>query len=151
MTQFPQKLKIDQEDLLSDALYFYKDPDFNPRVGLRIYLHGAGTRAVDTEGVLRQFYSDLFVALAENKEMALFQGDPKRRLPLLKSEHVMSGIFEVLGKMIDPSWVFSSATLIVTHKCDRQVSAMNLPAQVDLWVSLHCRRSRPFQARFVRE
>ena len=69
MTQFPQKLKIDQEDLLSDALYFYKDPDFNPRVGLQICLHGAGTRAVDTGGVLRQFYSDLFIALAENKEM----------------------------------------------------------------------------------
>ncbi|KAJ7391275.1 hypothetical protein OS493_019407 [Desmophyllum pertusum] len=32
------KLKVDQEDLLNDAMTFYKDPDFDPRKRLRVIL-----------------------------------------------------------------------------------------------------------------
>lgn len=54
---------------------------------------------------MRQFYSDVFVSLARNDEMSLFQEDARRRLPLFKNEHAVTGIFEILGKMIAHSLV----------------------------------------------
>ena len=100
----PHKLWIDKEDLLSDAICYYKDADFDPRT--RIRKCSDLQVALDTGGALRQFYSDVFVALSQNSRgMKLFQGEPKRRLPLFKSEHVMSDIFELFGKMIAHSLV----------------------------------------------
>ena len=100
----PQKLKIDREDLLSDAICYYKDPDFDPRKRIRVC--SKDQVALDTGGVLRQFYSDVFVALSQNGDhLKLFEGEAKRRLPLFRSEHVVSGIFEILGKMIAHSLV----------------------------------------------
>ena len=61
--------------------------------------------AVDNGGVLRQFYSDVFTSLARSDEMKLFPGKVRRRLPLLKNEHVINGIFEILGTMIARSIV----------------------------------------------
>ena len=100
----PQKLNIDREDLLSDAICYYKDPDFDPRKRIRVC--SKDQVALDTGGVLRQFYSDVFVALSQNGDhLKLFEGEAKRRLPLFRSEHVVSGIFEILGKMIAHSLV----------------------------------------------
>ena len=61
--------------------------------------------AVDNGGVLRQFYSDVFASLARSDEMKLFPGKVRRRLPLFKNEHVINGIFEILGTMIARSLV----------------------------------------------
>ena len=100
----PQKLNVDKEDLLSDAVCYYKDPDFDPRKRIRV--RSKDQVALDTGGVLRQFYSDVFVALSQNGDhLKLFEGEAKRRLPLFRSEHVVSGIFEIVGKMIAHSLV----------------------------------------------
>ena len=100
----PQKLNIDREDLLSDAICYYKDPDFDPRTRIRVC--SKNQVALETDGVLRQFFSDVFVALSQNSDgVQLFEGEPKRRLPLFKSEHVVSDIFEILGKIISHSLV----------------------------------------------
>lgn len=100
----PQKLNVDKEDLLSDAVCYYKDPDFDPRKRIRVC--SKHQVALDTGGVLRQFYSDVFVALSQNGDhLKLFEGEAKRRLPLFRSEHVVSGIFEIVGKMIAHSLV----------------------------------------------
>ena len=98
-----EKLTVDKEDLLSDAFYYYKHKDFDARTPLRVRIKNQA--AVDTGGVLRQFYSDVFASLARNDEMSLFQGDARRRLPLFKNEHAVTGIFEILGKMIAHSLV----------------------------------------------
>ena len=58
-----KKLKVDEDDLLSDALTFYKRRDFDPKYPIRIIYEGQP--AADTGGVLRQFYSDLLQQLAE--------------------------------------------------------------------------------------
>ena len=100
----PQKLNIDREDLLSDAICYHKDPDFDPRKRIRVC--SKDQVALDTGGVLRQFYSDVMVTLSQNGDhLKLFEGEAKRRLPLSRSEHVVSGIFEILGKMIVHSLV----------------------------------------------
>lgn len=49
------KLKIDEEDLLEDAIYFYKSPDFDPEKGLRVIYKGQ--LAADVGGVTRQFFT----------------------------------------------------------------------------------------------
>ncbi|XP_068734773.1 uncharacterized protein [Montipora capricornis] len=100
----PQKVNVDREDLLADALCYYKNPDFDPKKRIRVC--SKDQVALDTGGVLRQFYSDVFVALSQNGDhMKLFEGEAKRRLPLFRSEHVVSGIFEILGKMVAHSLV----------------------------------------------
>ena len=43
-----EKLMIDQEDLLNDAMAYYKDQDFDPRKKLRILY--SGQPAADTGG-----------------------------------------------------------------------------------------------------
>ena len=43
-----EKLKIDEEDLLNDAMVYYKDQDFDPRKKLRIVY--SGQPAADTGG-----------------------------------------------------------------------------------------------------
>ena len=98
-----EKLTVDKEDLVSDALYHYKSRDFDATTPLRIRIRNQVT--VDNGGVLRQFYSDVFASLARSDEMKLFQGEVRRRLPLFKNEHVITGIFEILGKMIAHSLV----------------------------------------------
>lgn len=77
--------------------------DFDATTPLRIWIRNQA--AIDTGGVLRQFYNDVFASLARNDEMSLFQGEARRRLPLFKNEHVITGLFEILGKMIAHSLV----------------------------------------------
>jgi hypothetical protein len=49
-----EKLKVDGDDLLNDAMAYYKDPDFNPRKRLRVIYNNQP--AADTGGVTRQFF-----------------------------------------------------------------------------------------------
>lgn len=94
-----EKLKVDEEDVVSDVFHYYKNPRFDPKKGLRICLKGK--TAIDTGGVLRQVYTNVFSALAENKYgLTLFKGDPKREVPVFSNMHVLTGIFEVIGKLI---------------------------------------------------
>ena len=99
MIHLPQKLMVNKEDLLSEAICYYKDPNFDPRIRIRIC--SDDQVALDTGGVSRQFFSDVFAALSQNHgSMTVFQGEPKRRLPFFKSEHFMSSVFEIIGKKI---------------------------------------------------
>lgn len=50
-----EKLRVDEEDLVADAVAFYKGPDFDPKAGVRgVY---SGQPASDTGGVSRHFFS----------------------------------------------------------------------------------------------
>lgn len=62
------KLKIDEEDLLEDAMVYYKAEEFYPTKRLRIVY--TGQSAADTGGVVRQFYTQLLCALSNQ----FFQG-----------------------------------------------------------------------------
>ncbi len=93
------KLRVDEEDFLSDTFHYYKDPSFDPTIRLRICLRGSP--AIDIGGVLRQFYNKLFRKLINNDGgLLLFKGEPYRKIPVFSSTNVMAGIFEVIGKMI---------------------------------------------------
>ena len=60
-----------------------------------------GQPAIDSGGVLRQVFSDLFYAMANNEGIKIvFNGDKNSKVPAFSNELVVNGLFEVLGKMI---------------------------------------------------
>ena len=101
---FAEKVKLDKEDLLMDLFSIYKSPDFDPCLQIKLQIRGEP--AIDTGGVLRQSFSDVFGQIAEGEGyLRLFRGQHARLTPIYSSEHVLTGIFEVLGKMIAHSLV----------------------------------------------
>ena len=99
-----EKLKVDEDDVVSDVLHYYKNPNFDPKKGLRFCIKGK--IAIDTGGVLRQIYADVFIALAENKYgLVLFKEDATRKVPVFSNSHVLTGIFEIIGRLIAHSLI----------------------------------------------
>lgn len=58
-----EKVKV-EDDLLNDALTYYKDSDFDPKKKLRIVFKNQP--APDTGGVLRQFFTQLLKEIFEH-------------------------------------------------------------------------------------
>ena len=54
-----EKIKVDQDDLVMDVYSFYKSPDFDPTIPVFVLLKGQP--AIDSGGVLRQVFSDVFL------------------------------------------------------------------------------------------
>jgi hypothetical protein len=68
------KLEVDPSDLVTDAIAFYKRPNFQPYQPVRVtYL---GQPAMDSGGVKRQMYTDLFKELVGDNKFRLFEGPP---------------------------------------------------------------------------
>lgn len=99
-----EKIKVDREDLLLDFFHYYKDSDFNPALQMKIQFRGEP--AIDTGGVLHQAYEDAFLALAKGDAgLKMFQGPFERLVPIYRSDNVLNGVFEVLGKMVAHSMI----------------------------------------------
>lgn len=88
-----EKLKVDEEDLLNDAMTYYKDSDFNPSKRLRIVY--TGQAAADTGGVVRHFYTQLLTGITET----FFQGK-EYCSPIYNSDTVASGLMKLVGTII---------------------------------------------------
>jgi len=99
-----EKIKVDREDLVLDLFHYYKDSDFNPELQIKIQFRGEP--AIDTGGVLRQAYEDAFLALAKGDAgLKMFQGPFECLVPIYRSDNVLNGVFEVLGKMVAHSMI----------------------------------------------
>ena len=99
-----EKIKVDREDLVLDLFHYYKDSDFNPEFQIKVQFRGEP--ATDTGGVLRQAYEDAFLALAKGEAgLKMFQGLFERVVPIYRSDNVLNGVFEVLGKMVAHSMI----------------------------------------------
>ncbi|CAH3149890.1 unnamed protein product [Porites lobata] len=68
MSEERVKVKIEEEDILNDALAHDKSPEFDVKKKLRIQFKGQP--AVDTGGVTREFYTKLFQVICK----MFFQG-----------------------------------------------------------------------------
>ena len=91
-----EKIKVDQDDLVMDVYSFYKSPDFDPTIPVFVLLKGQ--LAIDSGGVLRQVFSDVFYAMANNEGIKnVFNGDKNSKVPAFSNELVVNGLFEVLG------------------------------------------------------
>ena len=83
-----EKAKVEEDDLLNDALTYYKDSDFDPKKKLQ-------QPAADTGGVLRQFFTQLLKEISE-----LFFFGEKSRRPIYNSDIVSSGMMKLIGTII---------------------------------------------------
>ena len=99
-----EKIKVDREDLLLDLFHYYKDSDFNPEFQIKIQFRKEP--AIDSGGVLRQAYEDAFLALTKGDAgIQMFQGPPERLVPIYRSDNLLTGVFEVLGKIVAHSLI----------------------------------------------
>lgn len=98
-----KKLEVDQNDILGEAIAYYKSSKFDASCPLRIIF--IGQPAVDTGGVLRQFFTEVFEKLVNGELIELFEGDTTRKLPSYRPQAILSGMLEMTGKMIAHSIV----------------------------------------------
>lgn len=83
-----EKLKADPEDEVMDGYSYYKSSDFDPLIPIFNYLKGQP--AIDTGGVLRQVFSNIFHAVANNEVIKnIFVGSEDRILPAFHNELVV--------------------------------------------------------------
>ena len=88
-----EKLKVDEDDLLNDAMSYYKDAEFDPRKRLRVVMNNQP--AADTGGVTRQFFTQLIKLLTDE----LFSGD-KHKSPIYNPKLVATGMMKLFGNII---------------------------------------------------
>lgn len=86
-------MKVDEQDLLNDAITYYKDPDFNPSKRLQIVY--SGQPAADTGGVVHHFYTQLFTVIIDT-----FFQEEQYRSPNYNSDTIASGIMKLVGTII---------------------------------------------------
>ena len=99
-----EKVKVDRDDLVLDVLQYYKDPNFDPNVPVKFQIRGEP--AIDGGGVMRQVFEDVFMKILKGDGgLQLFQGPPERAMPTYSSSSILSGSFEILGKMVAHSLV----------------------------------------------
>ena len=71
-----------------DGYSYYKSSDFDPLIPIFNYLKGQP--AIDTGGVLREVFSDVFRALANNEVIKnIFVGSEDKILPAFRNELVV--------------------------------------------------------------
>lgn len=88
-----EKLKVDEDDLLNDAMTYYKAADFDPKKKLRVIYNNQP--APDTGGVTRQFFTQLLYLVSEE----FFHGDDYK-IPIYNSQVVASGMIRLVGSII---------------------------------------------------
>ena len=77
---------------------------FDPHVPVKFQIRGEP--AVDAGGVLRQIYEDVFLKILNGDGgLQMFQGPPDRVIPTYRSSTILSGTFEMFGKIIAHSLV----------------------------------------------
>ena len=97
----PKKLHIDSTDLWFDGIAYYKSSAIDLTKSIRVVLDGQP--AIDTGGVRRQFFNDVFEKFASNQHVYLFDGPIDSVRPVYSAEARSSGLFRILGKMIGHS------------------------------------------------
>ena len=104
MSSEVEKLKVDEDDILSDALAYFKSPSYDPKVPIKIKF--TGQPAVDTGGLRRQFFTSLYEQLIKGGEgiPPLFEGD-ESKLPIYNTSVAVSGVMTIVGMMFAHSIV----------------------------------------------
>ena len=86
-----EKLKVDPDDQVMDVYSYYKSTDFDALVPISVFVKGQP--AVDTGGVLRQVFGEVFVSLSNNEGIKhIFTGEPYRKVPVFSNELVVASL-----------------------------------------------------------
>ena len=90
------KLKVDEDDLLNDALLFYKAATFDPSRPLRVSF--SNQPGIDTGGIKRQFFTDVLDKIAFKDPYSMFTGNKYRLCPAYSPQ--LLPLFKILGTLI---------------------------------------------------
>ena len=99
-----EKLKVDEEDALSDALIYFKNPSINIHKPLQVRYRVQP--AVDTGGFCRQFFTTAYEQTLSGADgiAPLFEGDAAK-LPIFNTHTAVSEIMVAIGKIMAQSIV----------------------------------------------
>ena len=100
------RVKVDEDNLLMQALSIYKDPKFDPTRPLTITFENQP--AVDIGGPKREFYTQLFHGIVTSDGSVvplMFEGAEGRLMPSYNSSVVYTGMMKIMGKIIAHSIV----------------------------------------------
>ena len=97
------KLRIAEDDILNDAIAYYKSPSFDPTWPLRIQF--TGQPAVNTGGVKREFFTQLKEQFISGEHFSMFEGPANRLLFKYNHQCLGAGIPKMLGTIISHSLV----------------------------------------------
>ena len=92
------KVYVDADDLWSDMVGQYKYTGNITKNAIKVVIDDQP--AIDTGGVRRQVYTNLFEIFSENKHVKLFEGPERYLRPIFSAETRSSGLLSVLGSMI---------------------------------------------------
>lgn len=92
------KVKLDEQDLLSDFVACYKST-----LQSRVTVILAHQSVIDTGGVRRQTYTRVFQMFAENNYIKLFDGTARNLRPHYSTQARSSGLLKILGSMVGHS------------------------------------------------
>ena len=91
-----KKLRVDEDDIVNDAMAYYKQFDFDQKVTLRIIFNGEP--AADSGGLLRHF----FACVLKKHVESYFVGD-RMKVPLYNSDVLIFGIMKIIGTVVSHS------------------------------------------------
>lgn len=103
MTGSRMKLKVDEDDILGDALAYYKNPAFDARRPLRISF--TGQPAIDTGGVCKEFFSAVKEQFVKGDAFSLFEGSEDNLLFSYNQQYLFAGLPKILGTIVAHSLV----------------------------------------------
>lgn len=97
------KLSVNEREILTDAVAFYKAPCFDPTRPLRISFDNQ--LAIDTGGVLHEFFSTVKKGLSLKGVFPMFEGPRERLLFNYEPSCHAAEIPKILGKIVAHSLV----------------------------------------------
>ena len=99
-----EKLKVNEEGVLSDPLTYFKNPSINIHTPLQVRYRGQP--AIDTGGVCRQFFTTVYEQILSETDgiPPLFEGDAAK-LPIFNTHTAVSEIMVAIGKIMAHSIV----------------------------------------------
>ncbi len=124
------RIEVDEEDehaMFSDAAALYKSPQFNFCSDLRVRF--MNQPAVDTGGVRRQLFTDTFRLVATSSRICLMEGELPAVHFRYSVQNVMSGLAEILGKMIAHAIVLEESEF----RTSLQLCTATLPRRTKTW------------------
>ena len=111
------KCPVDEDDLFSDALAFYKREKFDP--SRPIWVTMRTQPAVDTGGIRQQFFTDVLQHFTHKNTKAMFVGSQERLRPDYSSQ--VEPFMKILGTIIVHSLLQEGPGFPYLSPCDKGV------------------------------
>eukprot|EP00794_Sanderia_malayensis_P004265 gene4265-4833_t len=107
----------------SAAVTYFKGPDYDESRPLAIQVG----IALDAGGPLHQFFQDVFDTAMSGECLKLFEGSPKRVVPVNSSMTLMSNVLEIMGK-----WLPTPSFKVMAGQTDEELKSVKIETRLAL-------------------